>query len=242
MKSSKTVYRDYPGIGTVEFVLSRRARRLNIRVRNSRTVRVVVPPGIPFPAAYLFFDDHRKWVQQSQQRLRQAETAEQPLFDESFRTRLHCLRIEQTDETLFRSWITATEIRVFLPAGVKVNDENARRWILQSVIETYRREAKDLLPNRTAELAKQFQFNYNRLFIKNLKSRWGSCSARNNINLNLQLMRFDDWLIDYIILHELLHTRIRNHSQLFWKKLTAIYPATPTARIFLKSVKPYILY
>lgn len=242
MKSSKTVYRDYPGIGTVEFVLSRRARRLNIRVRNSRTVRVAVPPGIPFPAAYLFFDDHRKWVQQSQQRLRQAETAEQPLFDESFRTRLHCLRIEQTDETLFRSWITATEIRVFLPAGVKVNDENARRWILQSVIETYRREAKEVLPRRTAELAKQFQFNYNRLFIKNLKSRWGSCSARNNINLNLQLMRFDDWLIDYIILHELLHTRIRNHSPLFWKKLTAIYPATPTARIFLKSVKPYILY
>ena len=60
------------------------------------------------------------------------------------------------------------------------------------------------------------------LIIKNAKTRWGSCSSINNINLNLHLMRLSDELIDYVILHELVHTKIKNHQKEFWDLLNIV--------------------
>ena len=75
------------------------------------------------------------------------------------------------------------------------------------------------LVDRLNYLAVKYGFQYNRVFIKNQKTRWGSCSGKNNINLNLNLVRLPDELIDYTILHELVHTRIKNHGQQFWAQL-----------------------
>lgn len=62
-------------------------------------------------------------------------------------------------------------------------------------------------------------FRYRRLFLRNQKTRWGSCSSGNNISLNMSLIRLPDELIDYVILHELVHTRIKNHSRDFWAEM-----------------------
>jgi predicted metal-dependent hydrolase len=80
--------------------------------------------------------------------------------------------------------------------------------------------AKKRLVNRLDELCKRNGFLYNRVFVKNQKTRWGSCSTRNNINLNVNLVRLPDELIDYVIFHELVHTKIKNHSKLFWEELS----------------------
>jgi predicted metal-dependent hydrolase len=72
---------------------------------------------------------------------------------------------------------------------------------------------------RLDALAARHGFIYNRLCIRNQKTRWGSCSATNNINLNAKLVLLPDRLIDYVLLHELLHTRIKNHGQGFWTEL-----------------------
>jgi len=82
-----------------------------------------------------------------------------------------------------------------------------------------REEARALLTERLDELARRHGFTYNRVFIRKQKTRWGSCSARNNINLNMRLCALPRELIDYVLLHELLHTRIRNHGPRFWEAL-----------------------
>ena len=82
-----------------------------------------------------------------------------------------------------------------------------------------RQAARWRLVDRLNYLAVKYGFQYNRVFIKNQKTRWGSCSGKNNINLNVNLVRLPNELIDYTILHELVHTRIKNHGQQFWAQL-----------------------
>jgi predicted metal-dependent hydrolase len=100
---------------------------------------------------------------------------------------------------------------------MKLLEQKARKLSNSRTIR--RSEARSLLIGRLDELAKKHGFNYNRVFIRNQKTRWGSCSNKNNINLNINLVRLPDALIDYTILHELVHTRIKNHGERFWHQL-----------------------
>ena len=107
-----------------------------------------------------------------------------------------------------------------------------RQWVLDAVrrqkdrlkdtpvassseIEALRRQAKSELPQRLAELAVRYGFIYNKVTIKHNSSNWGSCSARNNINLNLNIVRLPHVLRDYVLLHELCHLRHHDHSHAF---------------------------
>jgi predicted metal-dependent hydrolase len=80
-------------------------------------------------------------------------------------------------------------------------------------------KARQQIIGRLNHLAHQYGFTYNRVSIRNQRTRWGSCSAKGNISLNIKLVALPPELSDYVILHELVHTRIHNHSKKFWKEL-----------------------
>lgn len=90
---------------------------------------------------------------------------------------------------------------------------------LQNAPVIDRAEAKRRLSQRLKYLADKHGFTYNRAFIRNQRTRWGSCSQKNDISLNVKLVRLPDELMDYVILHELTHTRYKNHSSEFWAEL-----------------------
>ena len=98
--------------------------------------------------------------------------------------------------------------------------------------------AKEFLEGRIKELADKFGFVYNKITIRNQKTRWGSCSGKNNINLNMQLMNIPNHLIDYVLLHELVHTIVKNHSPLFWITLDRY---VGNAKAIDKELKKYSL-
>ena len=79
--------------------------------------------------------------------------------------------------------------------------------------------AGSVLSARFNQLAGTYGFTYNRLFIRNQRTRWGTCSSRNNISLNINLLRLPQELQDYVMLHELVHTRHKNHSRDFWAEM-----------------------
>lgn len=79
-----------------------------------------------------------------------------------------------------------------------------------------------LLFARLRELAAQHGFCYRNAGIRNQKSRWGSCSSKNNISLNIHLLNLPAHLRDYVILHELVHTEHKNHSRRFWSRLDEV--------------------
>lgn len=107
-----------------------------------------------------------------------------------------------------------------------------RDWVIQTIkrqqerykdvpkadsqqIEAMRSQARVELPVRLAQLAERYGFSYNRVTIKHNSTNWGSCSARNNINLNLNIVRLPAPLLDYVLLHELCHLRHHDHGQAF---------------------------
>ena len=124
-------------------------------------------------------------------------------------------------------------VPTFVPYAAAVAFFNSRRqWVLETMakqkermkdvpvaasgeIEALRRQAKAELPLRLAELASRYGFTYNKVTIKHNSTNWGSCSARGNINLNLNIVRLPHPLRDYILLHELCHLKHHDHSHAF---------------------------
>ena len=88
--------------------------------------------------------------------------------------------------------------------------------IMSALDNIDRAEAKHKLIERLQHLAAEHCFTYNRVFIRNQKTRLGTCSNRNNISLNIKVSRLPEELMDYVILHELAHTRVKNHGNDFW--------------------------
>lgn len=82
-------------------------------------------------------------------------------------------------------------------------------------IERLRHEAKAYLPKRVAEIAALHGFSYGRVTIRATRSKWGCCTAQNNLSLSLYLMLLPRHLQDYVIVHELCHTIHHNHSAKF---------------------------
>jgi hypothetical protein len=80
-------------------------------------------------------------------------------------------------------------------------------------------QARHLLIGRLEEMARIHHLKYGKVSIRNQKTKWGSCSSKNTINLNINLVRLPDQLRDYVILHELVHTRFKNHGKEFWAEL-----------------------
>lgn len=97
--------------------------------------------------------------------------------------------------------------------------EHDHRELIKNVKAIDKKKARKQLVGRLDQLSKKHGLIYNKVFLRNQKTRWGSCSEKNNINLNYNIVRLPDDLIDYILLHELVHTRIKNHSTAFWDAL-----------------------
>lgn len=223
------------GIGPVILRRNRRARRLNLRISPGKPVTITLPYFVSEKAALFFLNANREWALEKIQAIKNYQP---PVItpDEKIpiHTRNHRLELKPVDSDEIEVMVRPGIVRVCYPDRESVRSPRVQEGIAQGLIAAYRIEAKQYLPRRVQELAKLYGFHYKRVFIKNLKSRWGSCSEHDNINLNLNLMRLSDELIDYVILHELTHTRVKNHSPLFWKELERICPKAKVLRKQLK--------
>ena len=110
-------------------------------------------------------------------------------------------------------------MQIVCPPQADFTDENLQNWLRKVIEESLRRNAKSILPPRLEHLSAQCGLPYASVKINSSQGRWGSCSARKNINLSYYLVLLPSHLIDYVLLHELCHTREMNHSERFWDLL-----------------------
>jgi predicted metal-dependent hydrolase len=150
-------------------------------------------------------------------------------------------------------------IRVSVPAHISLTEakhfvESKQDWILKQLPKMEAMEAEILAAREREEkinvheacehlyqrlilLAEKHNFRFNRITFRNQKTRWGSCSAKNNLNLNINLFKLPQVLQDYVILHELVHTRVKNHSPQFWQELEKVLPGAKELNKQLRKYK-----
>ena len=225
-------------VGPVLLRRSNLAGRVNIRIRPYHGVRVSVPRGVSFEAAEQLVRTRTAWIQKHLGKVRAYEQSA-VVYDGSriLSTRRHKLEVRATAKETVTLRIGGGLIRVDHPRTAAVTDSEVQAAIVRGLIEAFRREAREDLPPRVACLAEKHGFRFNKVFIKNHRSRWGSCSGANNINLSLHLMRLPDELVDYVILHELVHTEIKNHSPAFWSRLGEVCENLPELRKRLRRLQ-----
>lgn len=109
----------------------------------------------------------------------------------------------------------ASKFKVYTPSLLSENQEALRA----AFVRFMREKAVEKIAPRVFKISRETGLEFNQLKFRKLEKRWGSCTAANNIILNYEAIKLPFSLIDYLIVHELTHTRVKNHSKEFWAEL-----------------------
>ncbi len=129
------------------------------------------------------------------------------------------LHFERTDRTVPWYRYENGKCTIFLPEITDLKDMRYQLFCNKAIEELVRRRARQILPARLARLATRHGLTYNRVALKNVRTRWGSCSSLGNINLSIWLVLVPERLVDYVLIHELSHLKEMNHSPRFWHEV-----------------------
>ncbi len=211
-------------LGPVAYRRDKKAKKYSIRVKPFQGIVVTMPYRASYESARQIVLEHHAWLLKKLASARKAEADVSLDFSEGkiVITRRHIMRATACESET--AWWTLKDgaLTIFYPQHLSLSDPQTQLTVRTGLVAAYRAEAKLLLPARVAYWADRFGFAYSHVAVKNMRTRWGSCSGANIINLNLHLMRLNDSLIDYVILHELVHTKIKNHGSGFWHHLQTL--------------------
>tara|TARA_B100000524_G_scaffold172557_1_gene88395 strand:+ start:92 stop:808 length:717 start_codon:yes stop_codon:yes gene_type:complete len=207
----------------IKFKKSLKAKNLSISIKPFIGVVVTVPIFLSYGKAEDFVLKKIDWIKKNHLKMVQKEKS-RTIFDFStkFNTRNHIILIKPTINDDFSIQNIKDKIIISIPETKNILSSASQTYIRNIIVNTWKKEAQQFLPLRINELANQFNLKFHKISVRNTKSRWGSCSYNNNISLSLHLMRIPDKLIDYVILHELTHTIVKNHSSVFWETLEKV--------------------
>jgi predicted metal-dependent hydrolase len=226
-----------PDVGEVSLYKRRGLKSIRLSVRSDGTIRVSLPPHVPYQAALQFVRSKQDWIlaHTTVSDVRTLENA-QAVGKE------HTLRFMASfTADGVRSRRRGSEISIIHPASLNPADPVVQQAAQKACIRALRDEAESLLPSRVAAIALRTGFTYKSVLVKKLKGRWGSCDQHHNIVLNLYLMQLPWELIDYVILHELVHTEHLHHGPDFWGTFEQHLPAAKQLRKRMRQYQPSLL-
>lgn len=199
---------------------SRRARRVAVRIAQTGAVELVVPRGVSERQAWAFLESRAEWVRHHVARRRAA----QPVAGEFPPRALHLPLLGETWR-IFQAGGTGRARLVVQPAGVlELRGSGTRSHWQRCLLNWLKRRALPAFAERLQALAAQHGFSFTAVSVRCQRSRWGSCSARGTISLNLALLFQPEDVVRYLLCHELAHTRHLNHSARFWRCVAGCEP------------------
>lgn len=212
-------------------VIRKKIRNARIKIGNDFKVTAVVPISYSQERLENLIYEKRHWINKTLSRLKnnskeiKLSQNEILLFGEIYEFVL--------DESLNDKILTYNNSK-----SIKSNYNLPEKKSL--LLNWYKHLAKKYIPMKASELANKHDFKFERLFIRDQKTKWGTCSAKKNISFNWRLVRCPDFVIEYLIVHELSHLREMNHSKKFWAEVEKIIPDYKRAKKWLLEYESYI--
>ena len=199
---------------TYQVRFSKKAKYLQLRITSLNRLELIIPKRYSIKDGNKFIHDKISWIKKYQKNLIDVqEKREFYLFGER-------IFVDQN----FNFFLTKHKIRlnknvltVESPADSRITKEELYQIYL-------RRIAGEYISERVKYLSGRFGFNFRDVKIRGQKTRWGSCSSNGNLSFNYKLLQYRKHVIDYVIIHELCHTKHMNHSQKFWKLVERYCP------------------
>ena len=222
--------------GTITLRRSAKASHVRIRVAPDGRLRASLPLYAPLFVV-------RRLIKSSRDELRAMLQESHPVThyeDGMLIGKSHTLIVRTSAAKTASAKRHGQQLIISLPEHLELNDPTISQVVRDGTIEALRIEAKSYLPKRLAFLAQKSGVSYEKVRFSHASGRWGSCSSNGTISLNIALMKVPFELIDYVLIHELSHTRQMNHSDAFWQLVGQSDPLYRQHRRELKKHTPSI--
>ncbi|MBU1017690.1 M48 family metallopeptidase [Patescibacteria group bacterium] len=219
------------------FKKSRRAKRFRLQLDSAGQFILTAPLLTPKWVAHLFLKKHVGWIEKQ---VKKVDT--QKVLRPSFHYRTGdtfyyfgepvTLTIKPSDRKRPTIKIRGNEMLITLYRHI--TEAEGLNAVKKTIKKFYREKAEEVIHDRLQFFNEHYGFHYNRVTLRDQKSRWGSCSRLKNLNFNWRLIMAPIEIIDYVVAHELCHLKEMNHSSRYWALVTQAIPDHKERRKWLR--------
>lgn len=222
------------GIGEVVIRKSARAKRLILKIDAKGKPVVTIPSYVPYIVGEKYAIKNSGWLKEHSRR------HVTPRLHQGMRIGDHYTLefVYKTGTAKISTRVQSQIIYVRLPQSSLIADTDVQSAALKAVTRAIKQQAQIDLPKQLHALATEFGYTYRSVGVKNMTSRWGSCSSEGTIALNMWLMQIPPKLRRYVLCHELAHLNNPHHQKSFWYELSLMDPNYKIHRSLLKKFQP----
>jgi len=214
-----------------EFTIYKRKgiKKVSIKILGNK-IKVIQPPWLPYATGVAFVKQNSEWIKnQTQGIVNEKITSGQSIG------KRHTVNFILDNKV--RTLVKNNQIDIYYTASMESSTDLIQTKTKQAIKRALIIEAKELIPARIQLIAENFDYHYNNLVIKPLKTRWGSCSSAGIITINCYLMMMPWEIIDYVLLHELTHTKHLHHGKDFWNAMDLYMPDNKQRKKLIKQLQ-----
>jgi len=212
-------------------ILRRNVKNARIKISNDLSVTAIVPLNYAVNRIDSLINDKQRWITKTINRLKQnsksIELSENQIF----------LLGDVYEFTLDPS----LKNRVLMFSGSKKIKSGLNLTADRELLKIWYKDfAGKYIKQRVSEIADQNGFDFNRLFVRSQRTKWGTCSSGRNLSFNWRLILCPKFVLDYLIIHELSHLNVMNHSARFWQTVGGLIPDYKNAQKWLKEYEAFL--
>lgn len=214
-------------------IIRRKVKHIRININRDKNVKIIIPMKYPLTELKKVIEKRSGWIKEKQQ------------YFDNMKSRYFKM---QKNEILYlgrkykfiynsepNNSVKIDDKKLEICSGIKLSDSNV-------LLNWQRAEARRFILKRLEEINKSGRFKYNRIFVRNQKTKWGNCSSKKNLSFNWRLIMTPLFVLDYLIYHELIHLEVMNHSKEYWLRLSLVYPDYKEANKWLKQYGGGLFY
>jgi len=214
-----------------QLVRSPTAKKMRIKV-GPDGVKVVLPEGRDSREAAAFIADNLHWIAEQLERTRKLLAARRPekRADDhiTFRGNEVAVRLVRSDD-----WRAPNKVVLDDGAITITCAPDSKTPVRRSLENWLRKQARERIAQHVEETFVRLKRKPNRIYVMGQRTKWGNCSGLGNLSFNWRLIMAPDYVLRYIVIHEMVHLAVPDHSRKFWLTVQSLCPDAERARQWL---------